>query len=394
MHMMKIGLALMTLPVMAATYTIDSVQQRYPWNGKVDVTYTVSGGETLNPSQAWLTLEVTDRKTGETFRAQSLGGPLPSASGQHHVVWNAADDGRTTVSDELTAKIVKVTMPEKYVVIDLSGGFYAPRFPVSYLDAPPEGGVNTPEYKTTKLVLRYLPAGSFIMGSPYDETGREATETQHPVTLTHPFYFALFDLTRGPFERIMGHSALNEKGHGEMRPMDEYHSTNLRGEGQGVTSYKLLGLLSAKTGLSFEWPTDAQWEYACRAGTTTARYTGVQTDADLSTIARWKTSSAADKAKHTDYHTDVGSYAPNPWGLYDLYGNVWEYTRDYAVADASVLPAVDPCQLVRADPDSQQRIVRGGSYASDSATCRSACRRTISQRESTAGYGCRLVIQL
>ena len=281
-----------------------------------------------------------------------------------------------------------------YCVIDLSGGFYAPRFPVSYLDAPPPGGFNTPEYKTTKLVLRYLPAGSFLMGSPDDEPGRDATETRHPVTLTHPFYFALFELTRGQFQRIMGHSPNNEKGLGDLRPFDEQNSTNLRGEGTTVTSFKLLGLLSAKTGLPFEYPTDAQWEYACRAGTTTARYTGVQTDEDLSTIARWKRSSADDKARHTDYHTDVGSYAPNPWGLYDLYGNVWEYTRDYEISDASVLPAVDPCQLERGVAGSQTRTVRGGSYASESATCRSAYRRAVSQRDSLAGYGCRLVIQL
>ena len=119
MRLQSMAFALLSMPVAAATYTVDSVQQRYPWNGKVDVAYTVSGGEALDPSQAWLVLEMTDQKSGETFRAHSLGGPLPTAPGRHQVVWNATDDGRATVSEDLKAKLVKVTMPEKYVVIDL-----------------------------------------------------------------------------------------------------------------------------------------------------------------------------------------------------------------------------------------------------------------------------------
>ena len=399
MRIVGLAVAMTALPVLAATYRVDSVRQRYPWNGLVDIDYTVTsaaGEQAPDPSQAWLALSVTDEATGETFAANAHGGPLPTAAGRHQIVWNAAADGRTDVSASLKATLKLVTMPEKYVVIDLSGGHYATRFNVSYLDAPPAGGFNTPEYKTKKLVLRYIPAGSFIMGSPADEPGHAQSpvrEVQHPVAISRPFYFSLFELTRAQFETISGRTATNESGLGDLRPFDNFNSTTFRGEAEDVTSFKIPGSLSAKTGLSFDYPTDAQWEYVCRAGTTAARYTGVCTDADLNTIARWKNTTAGDN-RHPGCHTDVGSYAPNPWGIYDLYGNVWEFTRDYFVDAAHELSPVDPCQAVRPVSGMQDRTVRGGSYGSEANSCRSAFRSYYDQRTSAGGYGYRLVIQL
>ena len=160
-----------------------------------------------------------------------------------------------------------------------------------------------------------------------------------------------------------------------------------------VKADSVLDKMRKRTGIAFDLPTDAQWEYVCRAGTTAARYTGVCTDADLNTIARWKNTTAGDN-RHPGCHTDVGTYAPNPWGIYDLYGNVWEFTRDYFVDAAHELSPVDPCQAVRPVSGMQDRTVRGGSYGSEANSCRSAFRSYYDQRTSAGGYGYRLVIQL
>jgi len=312
-------------------------------------------------------------------------------AGTHHVVWDSAADGCKAVSDKMKATLSLVTMPEKYIVVDLSGGHIAQHFAVSYLDAPPAGGFNTIEYKTKKLVLKLVPAGTFIMGSPDDEPSRSADEQQHVVAITKPFYMAIFELTRGQYETITGLSAKDRSGIGATRPFTLWSATNVRGEAAKPTNFKLVGTLSHKTGLSFEFPSEAQWEYACRAGTTTMRYSM----ADLSTIARYKDVTDADKA-YPGWYGEVGTFPPNPWGFYDMYGSAWEWTRDYYAADyAAAAGSVNPQVVNRLTSDQQNKTLRGGGYYSAATSCRSAIRLSSwSQRdENHYDSGFRLIVQ-
>ncbi|NCC93545.1 MAG: formylglycine-generating enzyme family protein, partial [Opitutae bacterium] len=175
-----------------------------------------------------------------------------------------------------------------YLVVDLSEGPDATNWPVSYLAAPPVGGW-TDEYKTTKLVLRRIPAGAFTMGSPEDELGREGDEPQHEVTLTKDFYIGVFEVTQKQWERVMGNwpSYFNNATYRDSRPVEQVSYYDVRENPANsddpavywpsndlVNADSFMGKLRAKTGEAFDLPTEAQWEHACRAGTTNAMNRG------------------------------------------------------------------------------------------------------------------------
>lgn len=189
-------IALATLFAGAATVSDVSARQRDPHNGLVDIDYTL-GGDTTGMA---VDITVTDRTTGWSFRPTAFM-VSPSASvGTHRATWNPLADGISVVSTSMVATVSLVHMllhPTKdslYLVIDLSGGPAATFYSVSYLGTEPQGGW-TDEYKTTKLVLRYVPAGTFTMGSPTNELGRWSDETLHEVTISKPFYVGVFEVT-------------------------------------------------------------------------------------------------------------------------------------------------------------------------------------------------------
>jgi formylglycine-generating enzyme required for sulfatase activity len=273
-----------------------------------------------------------------------------------------------------------------YMVIDLSGGPEANSYPVSYLDAVPEGGW-TDDYKTSKLVMRRIPAGTFTMGSPEGELGRDGNETPHRVTLSKDFYIGVFEVTQRQWELVMDDnpSYFNNATYYQTRPAEQVSYDDIRGSSAGagwpgsdsVDANSFMGKLRAKTGIvSFDLPTESQWEYACRAGTTTAlnsgkNLTSTKSCPNMSEVGRyWYNggSTCAQNVGTVGATAKVGSYLPNAWGLYDMHGNVWEWCLDwYGSCPGTV---TDPTNV----SSGSFRVRRGGCWLHYARSCRSAYR--------------------
>ncbi|MBR6733506.1 MAG: InlB B-repeat-containing protein [Kiritimatiellae bacterium] len=278
---------------------------------------------------------------------------------------------------------------QSYLVIDLSGGPNAASYPVSNLTDIPSGGW-TDEYKTTKLVLRRIDPGTFTMGSPTGEAGRaDSDEAPHQVTLTHPYYIGVFELTQRQWELVMGNrpSGFSNTVCYATRPVENISYNDIRGADLGkcwpqmntVDETSFMGKLRAKTGRLFDLPTEAQWEYACRAGTTTALNSGKNlsaaygVDANMAEVGRYYYNSGRYDNSY-DYNgssdetgtAKVGSYLPNAWGLYDMHGNVVEACLDWYSAGYSNA-VTDP---VGSDTGTD-RSERGGNWGNYSLHCRS-----------------------
>ena len=217
------------------------------------------------------------------------------------------------------------------------------------------------------MSLNFIPAGEFMMGSPIDEEGRQEEEDpQHRVRITQPFYMAVHQVTQAQYQEIMGTNPSKFKG--KTNPMENIPCK---------AAIEFCKRLSAKTGRAFSLPTEAQWEYACRAGSSTAFYfgdmdcsvdgAGLIYDEHLESHAWYHHNSA-------DTTHPVGLKSPNPWGLYDMCGNVWEWCLDWYREDYyQQSPMDDP-----PGPDAYYmittRVTRGGCWGGNPANCRSAVR--------------------
>lgn len=297
--------------------------------------------------------------------------------------------------------------PDMYLVVDLSAGPNATNYPISYLNAIPPNGW-TDEYKTTKLVLRRIPAGTFTMGAPVAELGRESYETQHQVTITKDYYLGVFEVTQKQWERVVGNwpSLFNNTTHRESRPVERVSYYDIRENPANtddmtvdwpnnivVNTDSFIGKLRAKTGLfTLDLPTESQWEYACRSGTASSLNSGMDLTSTnncpyMNIVGRYwynggeGSSSGDDTSKAT---AKVGSYPANMWGLYDMHGNVWELCLDWF----SVYPGTvtDPSGGI----SGSYRLQRGGSWGNIAGRCRSAARGANSPDARNNNLGFRL----
>ena len=197
------------------------------------------------------------------------------------------------------------------------------------------------------LDLMLIPAGKFVMGSPPTEVGHHISETQHEVTLTKPFYMGKYEVTQEQWEKVMGNNPSQVKG-------AKLPVTNASWE----NCQEFIKRLNANTSGGYRLPTEAEWEYACRAGTTTSYSFG---DRLTKAIANYA-SGPQGRTKA------VGSYNPNAVGLHDMHGNVWEWCEDWR----GTYPAgavIDP----KGPATGERRILRGGSCDGVS-DCRSSGR--------------------
>jgi len=195
------------------------------------------------------------------------------------------------------------------------------------------------------LEMVLIPAGKFVMGSPESEEGRSDDETQHEVTLTKPYYMGKYEVTQEQWESVMGNNPSFTKG-------AKFPITGVSwGDCQDF-----IKKLNAKTSGGYRLPTEAEWEYACRAGTTTAFSFG-------------------DSLTKNDANYDgsmikaVGSYKPNAFGLYDMHGNIWEWCEDgYGIYPVG--PLTDP----KGPATGEDRVLRGGSFHLIGSAARSSKR--------------------
>ncbi len=210
------------------------------------------------------------------------------------------------------------------------------------------------------LELAPIPAGNFTMGSPRSEMGRNPDEgPMMLVTLTRNFWLGKYEVTQGQWQALMGANPSYFHGDGQL-PVENVSWDDACGFCKKLTAQEqAAGRLPA--GYEYRLPTEAEWEYACRAGTTTRYYTG-DTDSDLG-AAGWYGGNSG-KTTHM-----VGQKQPNAWGLYDMHGNVWEWCRDWY---GSYKPAViaDPAGPGRGT----FRVVRGGGWLRSASASRSASR--------------------
>ena len=201
------------------------------------------------------------------------------------------------------------------------------------------------------MKLVYLPPGEFTMGSPRTEVGREGHETPHQVTLTKGFFIGIYPVTQAQWKAIMGEGS--SRFQGDELPVDEVLWSD------AVIFCKKL---SEKEGKTYRLPTEAEWEYACRAGTTTVFNTG-DGEAALGEAA-WYGGNSDAKATHA-----VGQKKPNLFGLYDMHGNVWEWCHD-GFGNYSREAVTDPV----GSADGSRHVLRGGDWRCPPRFCRSAKR--------------------
>ena len=390
---------------------VESVKfrQRYPWNGLVDIDAKIACSDVNTNLALYVAAwdNVKDRaltvKTAWIDGDETKNPDLVTKSGTTRIVWDARADNPGEMSSDVLVSVQAYVRDMRYLVVDLAEGTNATEYAYSYMPDPPEGGW-TDEFKTDKLVLRFIPAGMFIMGTPEDETGHntgwECVETQHKVTLTHPFYIGVFEVTQRQYELVMGTNPSEYKG--DMRPVERVCYDMIRGSSIGanwptdnlVDSNTFLGRIRVKTGRVFDLPTEAQWEYACRAGTTSTLNSGKSLSDDylksdnMFELGRYG-ANLKDGRGGYEQHTTVGSYPANEWELYDMHGNVAEWCRDWVADDLGCYAVVDPvgptkdaAKIVRIErrywtystswrsnsKDFRFRIMRGGSWANSNPT--------------------------
>ena len=395
---------MMTAGLMAGevSVSVQKVQQRWPWNGKVDIDYTVTYDD--KNADVYVGFIGKDGAENRSFPLKTLEGDGADGivkAGTHRVTWDMSVDEPNLHTGDFTVTIQAFTGAYPYMVVDLSGGVDVARYPVRYSATPPD--VTKDECRTTQLWLRLIFPGTFMMGSPAEELGRRNDETLHKVTLTKPYYIGVFEVTQKQYELVMGKNPSSQKG--DTRPVENVSYNDLRGSVNGaswpvsnqVDEDSFFHVLRAKTSMLFDLPTEAQWEYACRAGTSTAlnsgkNLTGTESCSNMAEVGRYYYNQNDGKGGYTYAHTKVGSYQPNAWGLYDMHGNVLEWCLDW-YDSLSSNDVIDP----KGANSVSTRLLRGGcwydiNFGSYALDCRSACRRCrYNSTRVGGGIGFRLV---
>ena len=365
----------------------------------VDITYDLAGEAAIitlgiETNGAAIPDSAVTRLSGDVCKVVGVG------TGKS-IIWNAGADWPENVTESAKARVTawSVDAPPQVMVIDLTPGPTAATYPVYYYtsaEALPHGGLTNSIYKHTQLVMSKISDGAFTMGE-----GTGAVQ----VTLTNDFYAGVFPVTQGQWFNVMGSTRsafYTDASSRAFRPMEQVSYFDIREnpdnsaispnwpQSDDVHADSFMGKLRTKAGLSgFDLPTEAQWEFACRAGTDTCFNDGdaaanvsganANTNAWLDALGRYKfdggyidgVTAPAAGCGPANGTAIVGSYAPNAWGLYDTHGNVWEWCLDWY--QAALEGGADPDGAV----SGSRRVGRGGSWRDSASNCRSASRSSL-----------------
>ncbi len=415
--------AAMTYAVSAANVSRVVVRQQWPWSAKVNIDYVLANTSGQKVDVA-VTLKTND--VAMVVPVSSFSGDMwDVADGEHRIVWDPAVSGLPESAVWADVKVELSVATDNYLVIDVSGGKAAASWPAT-LQSKPAGGW-TDVHKTTSIVLRRIPAGTATIGSPESEgevvgVTRIASEALRKIRHTRDFWMSVFPITKAQYGCITGDvSAVTALG-AEAKKLCPFSWVQMRGVTNGqnwpdvkngynasaVDDGSLMATLRAKvtlpasleSDLVFDLPTEAQWEYACRAGTTTPwndgseldpkpRTQGGYTEANLDRLGWYNANANTSK--------EVGLKLPNSWGLYDMHGLRWEICLDRYYGKSAVLPTGDdPMGL--STTTSQARTGRGGGAWAAFGDCRAACRAQIdwygSRNDTQQDFGCRLTLHM
>ena len=377
------------VPSAYADVSVEDVKctQRYPWNGLVDIEYTIACDDP--EAEIYVNPVGFNGDTGLTvFPTHFTGDGATNTvkAGKHTMVWDAkADLGNTFATKNFQIKMYAGKKLSRYIVIDISGGTNATSYAVRHSIEGPNLADDT--CRTTEIWMRLIPPGTFMMGSPEDELGRSDNEDLHKVTITKPYYMGVFEVTQRQWELVKGGNPSYRKGN--TRPVEninfnEMYNSGLNQNNYGVQSAhesvskdSFMGLIRSKTRQQgFDLPTEAQWEHSCRAGTQASLYSGEYL---MGTNGCANLNRLGCNFSNADKTAKVGTYQPNGYGLYDMYGNTREWCKDGYVAHLGHTNTEDVCsgKIVVSSGYSSSTygmVARGGSFASPSRECRSAAR--------------------
>ncbi|MCH7989145.1 MAG: formylglycine-generating enzyme family protein [Planctomycetes bacterium] len=243
---------------------------------------------------------------------------------------------------------------------------------------PDQLALGDPVVDSIGMVLVPVPAGEFQMGSPDSDSDADDDEKpQHLVKITEPFYLSAYVVTQQEYEKVMG--VRPWQGQEYVKEGPDNPATNVSHD----DAVEFCRKLSETEGVEYRLPTEAEWEYACRAGTTTVYSFG--DDASKLRQYAWYDENAWDVGE--EYAHRVGQKLPNPWGLFDMHGNVWELCQDGYASYGSEKVVSDPMGPAQGD---EYRVLRGGSFDLYALLVRSAYRLNLTPVLRNGSYGFRV----
>lgn len=353
---------------------------------RVDITYRLGGTSAVITVDV-LTNGVSVGGMALATMAGDVNRLVTADDNLKHVTWNprATMPNVKFPNGEVTVKVKAWDSGEMppYLVVDIRPDS-APDNRIAFYASADEipGGIDADFYKTESVILKLVSAAgdSFVMGSPESESDRVAArERQHTVTFTRDFYMGIYQVSAHQHQlAVMGYSSLSA------RPEKDTSYNSLRGAapainwpttGHKVADNSVLAAWRNRTGVEFDLPTSAQWEYVCRAGSNTVFFWG--TDASKISTYGWP---------NEDGNNRIGAHTPNGWGFYEMTSNPWCCCLDWT-GSTEGMSSVDPTGPQEPESGQSRRVGRGSG--SNSGNARSA--KVNPQDPSLAKYGYRLV---
>jgi len=401
----------------AAVPEVSDVTMTQAKNCQVTIAYTLPAPAVItldlvtNTPAGWVSIGVENvmKVTGDVWKRVG--------SGAHTITWQPNRDW-TSNSVPLAAGGMKAVVSAwalddtpDYMVIDIANGvaqktvnFYPS---ADYL---PGGLLDDDAYRLTKIVMRRINAANvpWTMGTNFEGGRNAATEAAHTVMLTNNYYIGVFELTQGQFTEIIGENLSGYSAYSDslLRPLNAVSYNKMRCAPctrNGANTYvdgawplapyagSFLDLLRTRTGVAFDLPTEAEWEFACRSGTREGQWNDGSVKGESTLPGEWL------NGKQSSVVVPCGSYAPSKWGLYDMHGNVYELCHDWhqnditALGGAANVDPANPLNMLNGTAGTK-RVRRGGACHCAANACSTSIRNVnFDPASGDSKWGYRLV---